>query len=84
MVVADPGPRRRRGGRLRRGPPAAQRSAQQYQRQLDDIQQRFDNYQNEVVTHFNSTAALVKKLTQSYQDVQDHLADGANRLALMT
>ncbi|MBV4529878.1 ZapG family protein [Pseudomonas farsensis] len=52
------------------------------QRQLDDIQQRFDTYQNEVVTHFNSTASLVRKLTQSYQDVQDHLADGANRLAL--
>ncbi|WP_411390204.1 YhcB family protein [Pseudomonas sp. MPB23] len=52
------------------------------QRQLDDIQERFDNYQNEVVTHFNSTATLVKKLTQSYQEVQDHLADGANRLAL--
>lgn len=52
------------------------------QRQLDDIQKRFDSYQNEVVTHFNSTAVLVKKLTQSYQDVQDHLADGANTLAL--
>nr|WP_189691234.1 MULTISPECIES: DUF1043 family protein [Pseudomonas] len=52
------------------------------QRQLDDIQERFDSYQNEVVTHFNSTATLVKKLTQSYQEVQDHLADGANRLAL--
>ncbi|MGY2234102.1 YhcB family protein [Pseudomonas gingeri] len=52
------------------------------QRQLDDIQERFDSYQNEVVTHFNSTAALVKKLTQSYQEVQDHLAEGANRLAL--
>jgi uncharacterized membrane-anchored protein YhcB (DUF1043 family) len=52
------------------------------QRQLDDIQERFDSYQNEVVTHFNSTAALVQKLTQSYQDVQDHLAEGANRLAL--
>jgi uncharacterized membrane-anchored protein YhcB (DUF1043 family) len=25
------------------------------QRQLDDIQERFDSYQNEVVTHFNST-----------------------------
>lgn len=36
------------------------------QRQLDDIQERFDSYQNEVVTHFNSTATLVKKLTQSY------------------
>ena len=52
------------------------------QRQLDDIQERFDNYQNEVVTHFNSTAILVKKLTQSYQEVQDHLAEGANHLAL--
>ncbi|WP_260961612.1 YhcB family protein [Pseudomonas citri] len=52
------------------------------QRQLDDIQERFDSYQNEVVTHFNSTAALVKKLTQSYQDVQEHLSEGANRLAL--
>ena len=39
------------------------------QRQLDDIQERFDSYQSEVVTHFNSTAALVKKLTQSYQDL---------------
>ena len=52
------------------------------QRQLDDIQERFDSYQNEVVTHFNSTAALVTKLNQSYQEVQEHLAQGANRLAL--
>jgi len=52
------------------------------QRQLDEIQERFDNYQHEVVTHFNSTAILVKKLTQSYQEVQDHLAEGANNLAL--
>jgi uncharacterized membrane-anchored protein YhcB (DUF1043 family) len=52
------------------------------QRQLDEIQERFDNYQHEVVTHFNSTAVLVKKLTQSYQEVQDHLAEGANNLAL--
>jgi len=52
------------------------------QRQLDEIQERFDNYQHEVVTHFNSTAVLVKKLTQSYQEVQDHLAEGANSLAL--
>ncbi|WP_268797819.1 YhcB family protein [Pseudomonas huanghezhanensis] len=52
------------------------------QRQLDDVQERFDTYQNEVVTHFNSTANLVQKLSQSYQDVQEHLANGANRLAL--
>ncbi|GFM78361.1 MULTISPECIES: YhcB family protein [Pseudomonas] len=52
------------------------------QRQLDSIQERFDTYQNEVVTHFNSTATLVQKLSQSYQEVQEHLAEGANRLAL--
>lgn len=37
------------------------------QRQMDDLQDRFDSYQREVVTHFNTTASLVKKLTQSYQ-----------------
>ncbi len=41
------------------------------QRQMDDLQDRFDSYQREVVTHFNTTASLVKKLTQSYQDVQE-------------
>lgn len=40
------------------------------QRQMDDLQDRFDSYQREVVTHFNTTASLVKKLTQSYQDVR--------------
>ncbi len=52
------------------------------QRQLDDLQERFDSYQSEVVTHFNTTANLVKKLTQNYQDVQQHLSQGAERLAL--
>ena len=51
------------------------------QRQLDDVQERFDAYQHEVITHFNSTANLVQKLSQSYHDVQEHLAEGANRLA---
>lgn len=52
------------------------------QRQLDDLQERFDNYQGEVVTHFNTTANLVKKLTLSYQDVQQHLTEGTSTLAL--
>lgn len=52
------------------------------QRQLDEMQERFEAYQNEVVTHFNTTANLVKKLTQSYHDVQEHLSHGADRLAL--
>lgn len=52
------------------------------QRQLFELQERFEDYQSEVVTHFNTTASLVKKLTQNYQDVQAHLATGADRLAL--
>ncbi|MCB4795582.1 YhcB family protein [Stutzerimonas kunmingensis] len=52
------------------------------QRQVDDLQERFDTYQSEVVTHFNTTASLLRKLTNNYQDIQDHLSDGASRLAL--
>ena len=52
------------------------------QHQLDELQERFDSYQSEVVTHFNTTASLVKKLTQNYHDVQEHLSNGAERLAL--
>ncbi|AYN95514.1 MULTISPECIES: YhcB family protein [Pseudomonas] len=52
------------------------------QRQLDELQQRFDSYQHEVTSHFSTTAGLVKKLTQNYQDVQRHLSEGADRLAL--
>ncbi|MHA6492614.1 Z-ring associated ZapG family protein [Pseudomonas borbori] len=52
------------------------------QRKLDEMQERFDTYQNDVVSHFNTTASMVKKLNQGYQDVQEHLAEGANRLAL--
>ncbi len=52
------------------------------QRQVDDMQDRFDSYQREVVTHFSTSANLMKKLTQSYQDVQEHLSEGAERLAL--
>lgn len=52
------------------------------QRQLDDLTERFDSYQDEVVTHFNTTANLVKRMNQSYHDVQEHISAGANRLAL--
>lgn len=57
-------------------------SAGNAQRQLEEMQARFATYQDEVVTHFNTTAGLMKKLTQSYQDMQKHLSTGASRLAL--
>lgn len=52
------------------------------QHQLDEMQERFESYQSEVVSHFNTTASLMQKLTQNYQDIQSHLSEGASRLAL--
>lgn len=52
------------------------------QHQLDEMQERFESYQSEVVSHFNTTASLMQKLSQNYQDIQDHLSEGASRLAL--
>lgn len=52
------------------------------QRELEEMQERFESYQSEVISHFNTTASLVRKLNQSYQEVQEHLSEGAERLAL--
>lgn len=52
------------------------------QRDLEDLQARFDSYQSEVVRHFNTTASLIQRLSQSQQEVQEHLAEGAGRLAM--
>lgn len=49
---------------------------------LDDLQERFNSYQDEVVAHFSTTAELVNKLTENYQNVQEHLLQSAERLAL--
>ncbi len=49
---------------------------------VDEMQERFENYQNEVANHFNTTANLLQKLNQNYQDIHEHLSEGASRLAL--
>lgn len=54
----------------------------QTQRQVEGLQDRFDTYQHEVITHINTTASLLNKLSQNYQDIQNHLAEGAQNLAL--
>lgn len=56
--------------------------AAQTENRLDTLQQQFDNYQDEVVAHFSTTAELVNKLTENYQNVQEHLLQSAERLAL--
>ena len=49
---------------------------------INELQKRFDSYQVEVVAHFSTTAELVNKLTENYQNVQEHLLQSAERLAL--
>ncbi len=39
-----------------------------------------DSYQQDVAKHFMETAQKVSELTQSYRDLNQHLADGAMRL----
>ncbi|WP_373331700.1 YhcB family protein [Thiopseudomonas alkaliphila] len=61
---------------------ARQSTPAQTQQQLDDLQLRFSQYQEDVATHINTTASLMNTLNQNYQDVQEHLAMGAERLTL--
>lgn len=48
---------------------------------MDEMQGRFENYQGEVVDHFAATAGLVQRMNQSYQDVLNHLSEGASKLS---
>lgn len=57
-------------------------SANQAQRQLETLQERFDNYQEEVVEQFHNASTMVGKLAQHYQMVQQHLDKTTQRLAL--
>ncbi|MEB3735052.1 DUF1043 family protein [Halopseudomonas pachastrellae] len=51
------------------------------QAQLESLQLRFEEYQQEVATHFKTTATLASRLNRSYQDIQEHLTHGAMELA---
>jgi len=64
---------------LNRGPNSAE-----LQQKLEDTQEQFNQYQNNVSEHFQKTAELVNNLTQSYQDVHHHLSKGAQSLAQNT
>ncbi|MEH6564149.1 MAG: DUF1043 family protein [Halopseudomonas sp.] len=51
------------------------------QAQLESLQLRFEEYQQEVAAHFKTTANLAGRLNRSYQDIQEHLTHGALELA---
>ncbi len=48
--------------------------------QLDELQQEFKEYQARVGDHFTTSAHLINKLTDTYRDVHEHLANGAEDL----
>lgn len=48
--------------------------------QLEDLQNEFRDYQERVGDHFTTTAHLINKLTDTYKDVHEHMANGAESL----
>ncbi|WP_067514476.1 YhcB family protein [Endozoicomonas ascidiicola] len=48
--------------------------------QLDELQQEFKEYQQQVGDHFTTSAHLVNKMTDTYRDIHEHLATGAESL----
>ena len=48
--------------------------------QLSELETELKEYQDKVSDHFNTTAHLVNKLTDSYKDVYEHMANGADVL----
>lgn len=47
---------------------------------LHQKQDEVKNYQHEVQKHFTETSHLLKQLAESYRDVHNHLATGAQKL----
>jgi len=46
----------------------------------NSLKQEFDNYQNEVESHFEETSKKFKDMTDQYQDLYKHLSVGATSL----
>ena len=57
-----------------------QRRNRQMERDLQDTRAQLRDYQHEVATHFARTAQLIDELTESYRQVHNHIAEGANTL----
>ncbi len=56
------------------------RRAAELQDQLDQLQQEFSAYRDQVEQHFRKTSELVQTMTESYRSVYEHLATGSQAL----
>ena len=53
---------------------------QNLQAELDQLNERFTEYREQVSQHFMHTSDLVQEMTRSYRSVYEHLATGAYHL----
>ncbi len=60
---------------------ASAKKNQAVEQHLYKTQDELKSYQLEVTQHFTETAQLLKKMAESYRDVHNHLASGANNLS---
>jgi hypothetical protein len=58
----------------------SRREVKRLQAELDAARAEHQSYKGQVSSHFHKTAELVGVMTQSYKNVYDHLANGAQSL----
>jgi hypothetical protein len=58
----------------------SRRRTTELQEKLDQLQQEFDGYRDQVGQHFRKTSELVQAMTDSYRNVYEHLAKGSEVL----
>ena len=64
-------------GRSGQGATLRPRRAEQ---QIEELRSEFTRYQAPVNEHFMESADLMRRLSDTYRDVNEHMARGANRL----
>ncbi len=64
-------------GRSGQGPTLKQRRAEQ---QIEELRNEYTRYQAQVNEHFMESADLMRRLSDTYREVNEHMARGANRL----
>ncbi|MDP0560846.1 MAG: DUF1043 family protein [Candidatus Endonucleobacter sp. (ex Gigantidas childressi)] len=48
--------------------------------QLDGVRRDYTEYQDKVNDHFTTTAHLINKMTDTYKNIHEHMAEGAESL----
>ena len=54
--------------------------AKKLQEEVDRLEQELTEYKSKVTDHFKQTSTLVQKMTESYRDVYQHLANSSQQL----